>query len=152
MKKLALGIVVLLIIIAVSCEGDNDIVLTFDGTECKVSGPSEIGTGDQIIVVKNLSGRPGTIEIDRLATETGVTWQDNLDYFGEPGSEHQVVTAPWLQLVKSRSMVSSEEDEEVWDYRFTLEGLYQIEWITLGSFPSKIWICAPLEVKEAAVG
>ena len=38
-----------------------------------------------------------------------------------------------------------------WDYRFTLEGLYQIEWITLGSFPSKIWICAPLEVKEAAV-
>jgi hypothetical protein len=149
MKKIAFGIVALLVIITASCEGDNDIVVTFDGTECKVSGPSEIEIGEQIFVGRNLSDLDANFTVVRVATETGITWQDHLDYWEEVDNWFFELDPPWSRYVP-HSMVSTEGDEEVWEYKFISEGLYAIEWWTTMDIPRDVWVCPPLEVKEAA--
>ena len=148
MKKLALVIVALLIIFTASCESDDEIVVTFDGNECKVSGPSEIETGKQIFVTRNLTDLDTNFYVVRLATEEGKTFQDYLDYYEDRDWLFEGKAPPWVHPAGLESLVSIDGNEEVWERNIMVGGLYMLTWFATEE-PRDIWVCPPLEVKEA---
>ena len=59
--------------------------VTFDGRQCSVIGPSETTTGSRMFLFTNNSGKRAILYVCRL--EAGKSWNDVLDYIGEPGSD-----------------------------------------------------------------
>jgi hypothetical protein len=125
----------------------GDII--FDGTECTVSGPTELSPGKYSYVLKDLSDYEVIVHIHRLSD--GKTFQDVLDQQSEPG-EH-FPNQDWMSPVVEPGFALQKPDGgEVHTYFFISEREYVI---SLWSYPTtthppKIWICAPFWVREAS--
>ncbi len=119
-----------------SGEIDQDIILTFDGEVCKYDGPSVASEGDRVMTLKNTTEHDSYMKVLKL--DEGTTWQDMIDFVGEPGS------APgWLPGVSSVMTTAVPGNPDAWEHSLH-EGLYGIFCV---DFEDRIWPAAPLEVK-----
>ena len=96
----------ILILLLVGCSSENDVqpvlvtedlVLTFDGESCQYDGPEVILEGEIVIVLNNLTEDSVFFEVQKL--DEGKTWQDMLDYLGEPGSKAQAGPPTWAHII-----------------------------------------------------
>jgi hypothetical protein len=116
---------------------DQDIILTFDGEECKYDGPSVVTAGDRVMTLKNTTEHESQLIVVKL--DEGKTWQDMIDFVGEPGS------APgWLPGVSTVMTTFVPDNPEAREYSLQ-DGLYAIFCVDI---EDRIWPGAPLEVKE----
>jgi hypothetical protein len=118
---------------------EKSFTVTFDGTECTLSGPREIKTGEYPFFVENLAEYTLKVYVRYLHDEN-----TNLDFIGlqrEPGMLFSIPN--WAS--PSKSLYSSQEDvyihflDDVGEYSISLER---------GSDPHHIWICPPIQVVE----
>ena len=119
------------------------IVVTFDGNECTVSGPTELPTGEHSFLLKDLSGQGQYLYVSRLLD--GKTFQDVLDLQSEPGVYYPKPS--WVVYAPRRPTERIAEGEHVYTFILNKEGEYAIYLGT--SSPSSLWFCAPLKVMEA---
>ena len=122
----------------------NTILVTFTGDECTVSGPTELPTGNNTFVLKDLSGQYHELYVSILLD--GHTYQDVLDLQSEPG---EYVPKPrWVvHTLKIERAWNESNGEEVYTFRFYREGEHAIY---IGSYsPLSIWHCGPLMVVES---
>ena len=118
------------------------IEVTFDGTECTVSGPTELPTGDHKFVLKDLSEQNQVLYVSLLLD--GKTYQDLLDLQSEPGEYYP---KPRWSVHTTGGMRRNAKGENVYTFSLDIEGEHAIY---LGSaFPHSLWFCAPLKVIEA---
>ena len=139
MKVWTLCVLVVMVLSLGACKSgeiDQDIMITFDGEECKYEGPSEATSGDRVMTLKNTTEHDSYLQVVKL--DEGTTWQDMLDFIGEPGS------APgWLPGVSSVMTTAVRDNPEAREYSLQ-DGLYGIFCV---DFEDRIWPAAPLEVK-----
>jgi len=121
--------------------------VAFDGTECTVSGSTELPLGRYSFVLKNLSEEDVRLLIFRLPD--GKTFQDLLDLQSEPG---EWVSKPdWaIDAVETGVAWYKEDCGEVHSYMLINEGEYAV---VIWRRPAEttqpgIWFCAPFWVKE----
>jgi len=158
MKKVALALGLTLIVLAgcgpsaqpipptptsTSLPTPTPIVVTFDGNECTVSGPTELPTGEHSFLVKDLSGQGQYLYVSRLLD--GKTFQDLLDLQSEPGE--YVPKPSWVIWQGRRPTERIAEGEHLYTFVLNKEGEHSIELYV--SSPRSLWFCAPLKVIEA---
>jgi hypothetical protein len=120
----------------------------FDGTECTVSGSTELTAGTYSFVLKNLSEEDVIFIVRRLTD--GKTFQDLLGLQSEPGE--YIPRPDWVAPVVERGIARQKPDGgEVHTYKLISEGEYAISlWsYATATTPLRIWFCAPFWVKEA---
>ena len=118
------------------------IVVTFDGNECTVSGPTELPTGEHSFLVKDLSGQRLLLYVSRLVD--GKTFQDMLDLQSEPGEYY---SKPSWVIYPGRTSERIAEGEDLFTFSLDKEGEHAI--YLFGDWPLSLWFCAPLKVMEA---
>ncbi|MGD2252168.1 MAG: hypothetical protein PVF70_04555 [Anaerolineales bacterium] len=139
-RKVASWSIMLVTILAlVSCApaaADREIVITFDGQECRYEGPSVVNEGDRIITLNNIAEHDVDLTVVRI--DEGKTWQDvleNLDAF-------TIGTPPtWTTFVRTELISDNPAARK---YTLT-EGIYAI--ICWSTSPLGGWPAASLEVK-----
>jgi hypothetical protein len=115
--------------------------VTFDGESCSYDGPEVIHEGVVTIAINNSTENPAHLEINTL--DEGKTWQDVLDYYGEPGSTEG--RAPWMGDVDSSPIISEPEARE-----YTFEpGLHSVLSLVIFETGAAIYPCTPLDVRAA---
>jgi len=89
----------------VPVEVTEDLVLTFDGESCQYDGPELILEGEIVIGLNNLTEDGLFFEVQKL--DEGKTWQDMLDYFGEPGSKAPGGPPTWALIIDIQPVVTN---------------------------------------------
>jgi hypothetical protein len=120
-------------------EVTEDLIVTFDGSSCKYDGPQVIREGEITMIMNNLSDSPVGLDLAKLDDDK--TWQDMLDYIGEPGSHKQ---RPYFITKENRRVVISDPRAAIFtpDPGFYVIVCYQTTATGLGTYPG-----SPLEVR-----
>jgi hypothetical protein len=113
-------------------------VVTFNGEECSVLGPTEVPTGDYNFVLKNLSDYNLRMGVVRLID--GKTFQDVVDFQGEPGRY-----TPFVPFISFPFYYTS--DHKVYTYSLDKAGEHYIG--VQDSKKTHLWLCAPFQVIES---
>jgi hypothetical protein len=119
------------------------IEVSFDGTNCTVSGPSEVPTGNQVFKFTNSSGQVVTPLVGR--NYPGKTWQDVLDAIGTPGTDSG---ASWnfVTVLGVDRSVSESPTVSYRQYGLKLEAEHHI---ALEGSGGQLWPCGPFHVVAA---
>ena len=80
----------------------EDLIVTFNGKTCEYDGPLIIREGEITMIMNNLSDSPVTLDLAELDDDK--TWQDMLDYIGEPGSNKQ--RPGWITKENRKPVIS----------------------------------------------
>ena len=130
-----------------ACTADNEMTLTFDGTNCVYEGPSELATGSYQITGIDTSEIQGWVSICR--GDEGYSWQDMLDHdFTDDDDVDKFIEWPsWCLAKPSKSVLESDEGRTVNEYKFRHPGLYFLLWEEINQ--NAAWKCAPLTVVKA---
>ncbi|TET35286.1 MAG: hypothetical protein E3J69_05375 [Anaerolineales bacterium] len=140
MKKLAVIILVLIValLMAACARSEEMIEVTFDGKECTITGQTELLTGEQLFVYKNLSN----MELDLWAGRflDGHTAQEYFDLQSEPGEYYEKPS--WVVEPRQEGTGGDASDGgEVFILHMDDEGEYIL---ALGSYgPLSLWNCLP---------
>lgn len=127
---------------APSVSGEFKVI--FDGGECSVTGPAEIPAGSRVFRFTNESGKSASLYLCRL--DQGRTWEDVVDYIGEPGSP--VPEAAWCRSILQRR-VSVPEDPDAWVFPFEA-GAYAVV-CEQSEDPPGVWAGAVIGVRPVAM-
>ncbi|MEA1976568.1 MAG: hypothetical protein U9N80_01560 [Chloroflexota bacterium] len=113
-------------------EVTEDLILTFDGSSCKYDGPQVIREGEITMIMNNLSDSPVGLDLAKLDDDK--TWQDMLDYIGEPGSNKQ---RPYFITKENRRVVISDPRAAIFtpDPGFYVIVCYQTTDTGLATYP-----------------
>lgn len=120
-------------------EVTEDLIFTFDGKTCEFDGPKVILEGEITLILDNLTEFPAFVDLAMLDDDK--TWQDMLNYIGEPGSYKQ--RPDWIMKEPRKPVIS--------DSRATIYSpgpgeyvlvLYQTTETGLATFP-----CSSFEVR-----
>jgi hypothetical protein len=113
-------------------EVTEDLIVTFDGSSCIYDGPQVIREGEITIITDNLSDSPVFADLAKLDDDK--TWQDMLDYIGEPGSNKQ---RPYFITKENRRPVISDNRAAIFtpDPGFYVIVCYQTTATGLATFP-----------------
>ncbi len=146
----SIGIVLtllLLVIFASACSGNDAIKVTFNGDTCDLSGSSDLETGAHLITVENASELKGWMRICR--GDKGKVWQDILDFdfSDDEDTDTNIEWPPWCQGFPGSSVVSAEANQVVYEYKLRFEGQYFVIWEQ--NEPDAAWPCAALTVQKA---
>ena len=112
--------------------------VTFDANHnCTVSGPSEVETGDYLLMLDNLS----ELKVDLAATHLidGHDFQDLLEYQSEPGE-------PFVKVYWMSQPNYFTKDHKVWNYSLDEAGEHAI--LILQHVFEGAWICDSFQVTE----
>jgi hypothetical protein len=120
-------------------EGTEDLIFTYDGKTCEFDGPKVILEGEITLILDNLTDFP--VFVDPAKLDDDKTWQDMLNYIGEPGSYKQrpgwITKEPRKPVISDpRAAIFSPDPGE-----FVLV-LYQTTDTGLAAFP-----CSSFEVR-----
>ncbi len=120
-------------------EVTEDLIVTFDGSSCTYDGPQVIREGEITMITDNLSDSPVGLDLAKLDDDK--TWQDMLDYIGEPGSHKQ---RPYFITKENRRVVISDPRAAIFtpDPGFYVIVCYQTTDTGLATYPG-----SPLEVR-----
>jgi hypothetical protein len=117
----------------------DDLIFTFDGTTCEYDGPKVILEDEITLILDNLTGFPAFVDLAKLDDDK--TWQDMLNYIGEPGSYKQ--RPDWITKEPRKPIVSDPSaaifSPDPGEYVFVL---YQTTDTGLATFP-----CSSFEVR-----
>ena len=120
------------------------IEVSFDGTECKVTGDSEFPVGHLVTKFTNNSGYIATPWVARCYPDK--TWQDVVDWIGPPGQVFHKETPPWLALPGHGLSVSETPTVSYRQYDLPIQADYGI-WV---EYPSDYWWpCGPFRLAPA---
>jgi hypothetical protein len=124
-------------------EVTEDLIVTFDGSSCIYDGPQVIREGEITIITKDLSDSPVFADLAKLDDDK--TWQDMLDYIGEPGSHKQ---RPYFITKENRRPVIYDNRAAIFtpDPGFYVIVCYQTTATGLGTYPA-----SPLEVSTLSL-
>lgn len=117
----------------------------FDGTECTVSGPTEVPTGNLVVRFTNAS------TADQLTTPwvgrlyPGKTWQDYVEWIGVPGSYHHE-TPEWFAIPTIVRQVTESSTVSYRQYNLDVVAEYNL---TVESPGDHFWPCGPFNVIAA---
>ena len=153
MKKVALALGVTLIVLAgcgpsptpTPTATPTPIVVTFDGNDCTVTGPTELPAGEHTFIFIDRSDMRGELWLVYL--EDGKTLQDCLDLQSEPGEWYP--KPPWV-FYDSRVSIESQEsngrrvDSSTWK----LDRVGEHTILCYVPSPQMLWFAAPLMVVE----
>jgi hypothetical protein len=134
------------------------IEVTWNGTECTVSGPAELPAGEHTFVLYDLDKQIANLAVSRLVQ--GKTFQDMLDKQDEPGEDF--AWPSWARAAILRAAPSKEADGgEVRVFFLKNEGEYAMHLriclidptSPVGTIcPEHIWPCGSLQVVGAPSG
>lgn len=155
MKKRAVGpmgiglTLLMLVIFASACSGNDTIKVTFNGNKCVLTGPSDLETGAHLITVTNSFEFQGWMRIYR--GDKGKVWQDVLDFDfrDDEDMDTELEWPPWCQGFPGSSVVSAESNQVIYEYKLRHEGQYFVVWEQ--NEPDAVWTCAPLTVRKATI-
>lgn len=121
------------------------IEVTFDGSECVVTGPTELPMGEYDFILKDLSEENVDLWVSLL--RDGKTFQDLLDRQSEPGE--YLPKPSWVLHDSSiRRGWNESVDGEVFTFMLNKEGEHAIY---IGGYsPETLWFCAPIMIIEAS--
>ena len=140
-KKLFVLLAVIIafsLILIIVCKPTAEIVVTFDGEECTVSGPSVLSTGSHSFILNDLSDKKVDLWIGRLLE--GKTVQDLFDEQGEPSVwwpkpnwfyYTQQIGTEWI----------NDNGGEVWTYSLNEEAEYVIYVGIYKKDTKNLWFC-----------
>lgn len=144
---------VLAVLLLVGCGSptEEQIVVTFDGNECTVSGPSELAVGVQPFIFINSTEKTLSFNVNQLLD--GHTYQDLVDRINQQGSKLDsggADTPEWFSM-DVVVFVGIEKDETTGDETISLrikkEGDYAI--YLYDALQQTIYLCGPLTMVEA---
>jgi hypothetical protein len=117
-------------------------VVTFDGETCEYTGPSTLVEGNVVLELRNLTDR--SADLIPLRLDANKTWQDVLDFFGEPGSDFH--KPDWLHESRSRSVP---DNPDALDFAFQpgLHGIFCVQLNT--AYEPGNWVGSQFEVIPA---
>ena len=120
-------------------EVTEDLIFTFDGKTCEYDGPKVVVEGEITLILENLSDLPAFVDLAKLDDDK--TWEDMLNYIGEPGSYKQRTT--WITK-ETRKPVLSDPSAAIFspDPGNYVLVLYQTTDTGLATFP-----CSSFEVR-----
>ncbi len=124
---------------------EESFTVTFDGTECTLSGPREINTGEYPFFVENLAEYPLIVYVRYLQDEN--TNLDFVDLQREPGMLFPIPywASPTISKYSPQEDVYIHVLDEVGEYSISLERGMVAN--ILGD-TRHIWICPPIQVVE----
>jgi hypothetical protein len=144
MQKMMIPLVVLLLVTACATSQPappEEIIeygeLSFDGTECIVSGPTKIPTGNYIIAFNDTSVQPG-IQLYVTGLDEGKTMQDLIERQSEPG---EWVPKPEWAFYGTRQWSPAEKE---WVHIISQAGEYVI--YVNSESPDFLWFCSQITV------
>ena len=120
-------------------EVTEDLVFVFDSKACEYDGPKVVLEGEITTILENLTDFPAFIDLAKLDDDK--TWEDMLNYIGEPGSYKQ--RPIWITKETRKPIIS--------DFRAAIFNpdpgnyvlvLYQTTDTALATFP-----CSSFEVR-----
>ena len=117
--------------------------ITFDGNECNIVGPDTIPQGKVTLIMHNPSDEEYWVDITRISE--GKTWDDLVEYFGPPGSEHSGIPF-WAEWAGEGLAYAGQTTEYS---PFLVKGEYGLDCV-LGGYPlpGRHWIGGPLTVEN----
>ena len=118
--------------------------VTFDGHQCSVTGPSETTVGSKVFLFTNNSGKRAILYVCRLETEK--SYNDVLEYIGEPGSD--VPEVVWCKKIVGTYEFPGEKSS-LWKFYFQ-EGEYSIL-CEQTEYPAGIWPGSRFFVRSIAL-
>jgi hypothetical protein len=133
--------VILIAVLVVGCNA-NKVEITFDGSNCTVTGPTSLSVGEHQFVLKNLSGKNFGFWVSRLKGDH--TFQDLLDEQGEPGRYYLSLTN-WVTLSSTTEYEYGNDGEAIYTIYLGSEGDYAI-YLFDSATHEETWLCAPLQV------
>jgi hypothetical protein len=135
--------IILIAFLLVGCSADK-IEITFDGSNCTVTGPTSLPVGEHQFVLKNLSEKNYSFWVSRLIK--GHTFQDLLDEQGEPG-QYVFSLTNWVSWSSITGFEYGKNGEEIYTIYLGSEGEYAI-YLFDSQAEEEIWLCAPLQVNK----
>ena len=138
-------VVILIAVMLVGCRADR-VEITFDGSNCTVTGPTSLPAGENQLVLKNLSEEKFGFWVSKILGDH--TFQDLLDEQGEPGRFFSSFT----NRVSGGSITGleyGENGEEIYTIYTGTEGEYAIYLYDQVS-EEYIWLCGPLQVTKSS--
>jgi hypothetical protein len=137
-------ILVLLLVLLTGCASDDSLKVSFDGSECVLSGPAEVEADAHLIDVQNTTEGKGWLRV--CWTKEGYTWQDILDFdfTDDEDVDDRIEWPPWCLGNPSSSVASADEDSVVYEYKLRQEGMYFFLWEQ--DDPEIAFRCGPLSV------
>ncbi|MCK5053553.1 MAG: hypothetical protein KAR65_04710 [Anaerolineales bacterium] len=144
MQKITIPLVILLLATACATSQPGpteDVIeygeLSFDGSECIVSGPARIPTGNYRIVFYDTSEQPG-IQLYLVGLDEGKTIQDLIDRQIEPG---EWVPKPDWAFYGTRQWFPADKE---WVHIISEVGDYVI--YVSSESPAFLWFCSQIKV------
>lgn len=119
------------------------IAVTFDGLDCKVDGPTTLVIGDQVF--KFTYTTDGQAFLGLARNYPGKSWQDVLNFLGEPGSQHDTFPV-WISMLGYKKSVYESSSVHYYLFEFTVAGEYHM----IAEYPrGSWWPCGPFSVRTA---
>jgi len=120
----------------------TQIEVTWDGTECVVTDPSEVPVGYNEFIWRDLTDQGCNFAVRYL--HDGYTYQDLLDIQDEPG-KFMPSRASWVEEIEGRYRRDDSLDAEVYTYHFDQEGNCDIHfWDS-----TFLWVCGGLTAVDS---
>lgn len=146
------SILAALLLVGCGRPSNEQLTITFDEEKCTASGPSELHSGTNQFIVKNLTEDNYSLWVFRL--RDGHTYQEVFDsYQGNEVAPTGVDIPDWLDF-NAVSFVALEKDESTGEETITLhlkqEGDFATVFCSQGSTTTfRCWSCGPLKVAAA---
>ena len=126
------------------CSGSSDAreaTVKFDGETVTYDGPEAISAGEMKITLENSTDMDLDILVVKM--DDGKTWQELLDYIGEPGGK--VPPPPWVENTTLVG-VPDEPDASAYVLKQGTHGIILCSCNEILDY--QVWPVAPLEVKD----
>jgi len=140
LKTILLQTVIIIssLMLIIACKPTTEIVVTFDGEECTVSGPSVLPAGEHSFILNDISEKKVDLWVGRLLE--GKTVQDLFDEQGEPS-----VWWPKPSWFYYTQQIGTEQINdnggEVWTYSLNEEAEYVIYVGIYKKDTKNLWFC-----------
>ena len=151
-RRMIWAVLAVLLLVGCGSPSEDQPVITFNGNECTVSGPSELAIGVQPFIFKNTTEKNMTLGVNQLLD--GHTYQDLVDRANQQGSKSDFDgsdSPEWLNF-NATAFVGYEKGESAGEEIITLSvktiGDYAIN--LYDSATETVWLCGPLQVVVAS--
>ncbi len=148
MKKISIIISILIVpLLMTACASGDEIkplVVSYDGEECVVTGPTELPAGEHIVIFIDTSEQDAHLSISTLLE--GKTTQDLIDLQSYPG---EYMDKPsWVKNDRNGYKLEETKDGRVFTHTYYLNDVGEHAIYCWNYSPDTIWFAASLTIVE----